>query len=147
MTRVTTKSTGLIPLSILATMASLSLASCSSDEPSLATSKRSTAVDNEHSASSTGQSTQFELPFPEEIINPPWLESGRAAQLSTVGQFKVFYDFTFSDRLEESGITFRHRITPDSGRDYRPNHYDHGNGRLGGGRSGGRIGLFRRYRQ
>ena len=52
----------------------------------------------------------------------------RSAQLSTLGQFKVFHDFRFKDRQPESGITFKHQCTDDSGRAYKPNHYDHGNG-------------------
>ena len=66
------------------------------------------------------------MPFPEEIIDPPWLESRRQTQLET--EFDVFCDFAFSDQLADSAIRFRNRITADSGKDYRPNHYDHGNG-------------------
>ncbi len=66
------------------------------------------------------------MPFPEAIIDPPWLESRRQAQLET--EFDVFCDFAFSDQLEDSAIRFRNKITADSGKDYRPNHYDHGNG-------------------
>ncbi len=52
----------------------------------------------------------------------------RQEQLQTLGQFEVFHEFTLRDRQPESGITFSHRITDDSGRSYKPNHYDHGNG-------------------
>jgi ectoine hydroxylase len=38
------------------------------------------------------------------------------------------HDFQFTDRLAESGITFRHRIVDDAGRTYKAAHYDHGNG-------------------
>ena len=96
---------------ILATIGSLLIASCNSDD---------------QSSTSTGQTDPLQLPFPQEIIDPPWLESRRQAQLET--EFDVFCDFTFSDQLEDSAIRFRNRITPDSGKDYRPNHYDHGNG-------------------
>ncbi len=65
------------------------------------------------------------------------------AQRSTAGQFEVFYDFQFTDRLDESGITFRHYSTPDSGKYYQPNHYDHGNGVLVGDVDGdGRYDLY-----
>ena len=96
---------------ILATIGSLLIASCNSDD---------------QPSTSTGQTDPLQLPFPQEIIDPPWLESRRQAQLAT--EFDVFCDFTFSDQLEDSAIRFRNRITPDSGKDYRPNHYDHGNG-------------------
>ena len=112
MTRETTTLSGLVPLAILAAIASLLIVSCSSDQPS-------------NEAKETGP---LRLPFPEEIIDPAWLDSLRQAQLETVGQFDVFREFAFADGREESAISFRHRITPDSGRDYRPNHYDHGNG-------------------
>ena len=118
MTRQTTTQAGLVLLTILATIGSLFIASC--DRPS-------TNSDDQPSTS-TGQTDPLQLPFPQEIIDPPWLESRRQAQLETVGQFDVFCDFAFSDRLEDSAIRFRNRITSDSGKDYRPNHYDHGNG-------------------
>jgi len=34
----------------------------------------------------------------------------------------------FTDRLAESGITFKHGIVDDAGRTYKGVHYDHGNG-------------------
>lgn len=38
------------------------------------------------------------------------------------------YRFRFTDRREESGITFRHHIVDDAGKHFIPVHYDHGNG-------------------
>ena len=113
MTRQTTTRAGGVLLIILATVASCDRPSTNGDD---------------QPSTSTGQTDPLQLPFPEEIIDPPWLESRRQAQLATAEQFNVFCDFAFSDRLEDSAIRFRNRITPDSGRDYRPNHYDHGNG-------------------
>src|SRR6185295_6171930 len=52
---------------------------------------------------------------------------GQAEQAS-VGKFKVFHDFRFSDRLPESGITFVHQCVDDAGKTYKAAHYDHGNG-------------------
>ncbi len=52
----------------------------------------------------------------------------RQAQLATLDQFQVFHEFTLRDRQPESGITFQHQITADSAKEYKPNHYDHGNG-------------------
>lgn len=48
--------------------------------------------------------------------------------METVGQFKVFHQFQFADRLKESGIAFVHRAVDDVTKHYRPVHYDHGNG-------------------
>ncbi len=52
----------------------------------------------------------------------------KEAQWRTVDKFGVFYDFQFTDRVAESGIRFQHHIVDDAGRDYKPVHYDHGNG-------------------
>ena len=40
----------------------------------------------------------------------------------------MFHDFQFTDRIADSGITFRHRIVDDAGKTYKAAHYDHGNG-------------------
>jgi hypothetical protein len=40
----------------------------------------------------------------------------------------VAYDFQFTDRIKESGITFVHRVVDDAGLYYKAVHYDHGNG-------------------
>jgi len=56
------------------------------------------------------------------------LAERKKAQLAAVGEFKVFYDFHFTDRVKESGITFVHRIVDDAGKTYKAVHYDHGNG-------------------
>jgi enediyne biosynthesis protein E4 len=65
---------------------------------------------------------------PPTDIGATTLESRKQAQMNTVDQFKVFYDFQFSDRLTESGITFLHRMVDDAGKHYMQIHYDHGNG-------------------
>ncbi len=110
MPRQTTTPAGVL-LAVLATIASCNRPSTNSDD---------------QPSTSTAQTDPLQLPFPAEIIEPPWLESRRQAQLEI--EFDVFCDFAFSDQLEDSAIRFRNRSTPDSGRDYRPNHYDHGNG-------------------
>jgi hypothetical protein len=66
--------------------------------------------------------------IPPTDIGASTLEARKKEQLQTVDQFKVFHDFTFSDKLVESGITFRHQIVDDAGKHYKPVHYDHGNG-------------------
>ena len=65
---------------------------------------------------------------PPEVLAPPWLETRRQAQVAAAADYAVFCDFSFADRQSISGIAFHHRIVDDSGRHYRPNHYDHGNG-------------------
>ena len=56
------------------------------------------------------------------------LEVRELIQRRTLDRFEVYYDFSFTDRRDASGITFEARHTPDSGKFYQPNHYDHGNG-------------------
>ena len=58
----------------------------------------------------------------------PWLEERRQAQLGGSGGIRVFHDFSFEDRVRESGIAFRNRIVDDAGRSFIFAHYDHGNG-------------------
>ena len=67
-------------------------------------------------------------PIPSEIATTKWLESRKRAQFRTAGRFQVNYDFSFQDRINESGIRFRNRVVDDAGRDYKSVHYDHGNG-------------------
>jgi hypothetical protein len=65
---------------------------------------------------------------PDDLQDTSWLQRLRDAQLKAVEGLSVFHDFQFTDRLGDSGITFRHRIVDDAGRTYRAAHYDHGNG-------------------
>ena len=71
---------------------------------------------------------------PRPVLFPPndegiaSLPARKAAQEKAAREWKVFHDFHFSDRITESGITFVHHITEDSGKYYKPNHYDHGTG-------------------
>ncbi|HIG54481.1 MAG TPA: CRTAC1 family protein [Candidatus Latescibacteria bacterium] len=68
------------------------------------------------------------LAVPPSVLAPPWLESRRQAQLATLGDFEVYYDFGFVDQAAASGIDFRNRVVDDSGKAHKPVHYDHGNG-------------------
>ena len=68
------------------------------------------------------------VPFPANIVEPPWLASRQKAQIEKAGDFPVFCDFQFVDQLNGSGIGFIHRIVDDAGQTYKPVHYDHGNG-------------------
>ena len=71
---------------------------------------------------------------PKPVLYPPddagvaSLPARKAAQEKAAREWKVFHDFHFSDSVAESGITFVHHITEDSGKYYKPNHYDHGTG-------------------
>jgi hypothetical protein len=65
---------------------------------------------------------------PAEILDPPWLDDRRDAQLETRPSIQAFVGFGFTDRLPESGITFRHRVVEDAAITYKAVHYDHGNG-------------------
>lgn len=56
------------------------------------------------------------------------LASRKAAQEKALARSPVDSRFRFADRIAESRIGFVHRITDDSGKYYKPNHYDHGNG-------------------
>src|SRR5262245_16424618 len=66
--------------------------------------------------------------YPDPDIGADSLPARKKAQLKTVNQLKVFYQFQFVDRVKESGITFVHHIVEDAGYHYKPVHYDHGNG-------------------
>ena len=63
-----------------------------------------------------------------DILDPPWLAERQAEQLATRDQFGVLCDFTFQDRLDESGITFRPQIVDEQRKLLQVNHFDHGNG-------------------
>ena len=65
---------------------------------------------------------------PPDLEDTAWLEARREAQLKAAARASVFHDFQFTDRVAESGISFRHRIVDDAGKTYKAAHYDHGNG-------------------
>jgi enediyne biosynthesis protein E4 len=78
---------------------------------------------------------EFEVPDDAIVVvvgesNDPGAAASvrRDAEMQTIDQFEVFHDFSFSDRQPESGLDFHPDLTEDSGKDYKPNHYDHGNG-------------------
>lgn len=66
--------------------------------------------------------------LPPGADTPAWLEDRRRFQLGGVAAADVFHQFTFADRLDQSGIGFRHRPVVDATKDYKAVHYDHGNG-------------------
>jgi enediyne biosynthesis protein E4 len=66
----------------------------------------------------------------------------RAQELSR-DKFQVPFDFRFTDRVVESGITFVHQIVDDAGKTYKAAHYDHGNGITAGDVDGdGHVDLY-----
>jgi enediyne biosynthesis protein E4 len=69
-----------------------------------------------------------QVKYPSFDVGVELLPARAKAQLDTASQFKVFYQFHFSDKVEESGITFVQHIVEDAGRHYKEVHYDHGGG-------------------
>jgi enediyne biosynthesis protein E4 len=65
---------------------------------------------------------------PGEVRDTPWMKDRAEAQARTVGLFHVRHDFKLTDRLPQSGITFKNKVVDDAGRFYKGVHYDHGNG-------------------
>jgi hypothetical protein len=65
---------------------------------------------------------------PADVQNPPWLRRLAAEQVKASTGLAAFHDFQFTDRLAESGITYKNRIVDDAGKAYKAAHYDHGNG-------------------
>ncbi len=65
---------------------------------------------------------------PADVEDVAWLDRERDAQMRVAAGWRTFHDFQFTDRLADTGITFRHRIVDDAGKTYKAVHYDHGNG-------------------
>jgi hypothetical protein len=65
---------------------------------------------------------------PAELQDGTWLQRAAGAQAKAASGLTAFHNFQFTDRLADSGITFKHGIVADAGRSYKAVHYDHGNG-------------------
>ncbi|TDH29249.1 CRTAC1 family protein [Segetibacter sp. 3557_3] len=65
---------------------------------------------------------------PAELADTSWLDSLRHVQLANAKDIGVFHDFTFTDALAATGISFRGNIVDDAGKTYKAVHYDHGTG-------------------
>jgi enediyne biosynthesis protein E4 len=65
---------------------------------------------------------------PADLPDTSWLLKLRDAQVKATAGAAVFHDFQCTDRIAESGISFKHRIVDDAGKTYKAAHYDHGNG-------------------
>jgi enediyne biosynthesis protein E4 len=49
-------------------------------------------------------------------------------QISAAKSWPIFHDFNFTERFSQTGIRFQHQVVDDAGKNYKPVHYDHGNG-------------------
>src|SRR5688572_10784731 len=65
---------------------------------------------------------------PADLLDTPWLQRLAAAQVKASAGLAAFHAFQFTDRLAESGISFKYRIVDDAGKTYKAAHYDHGTG-------------------
>src|SRR5579859_3727970 len=79
-------------------------------------------------SSAATPSKPVEVRYPDPDIGVDTLAARKKAQLETVGRFKVFHDFQFTDSVKESGITFIQHSVADTRIDMKPSQYDHGNG-------------------
>jgi hypothetical protein len=111
--------------SLTATLLLVSLAACRDErtEP-----KEATVAREDAGRKPDDGAAPRVMVVPPDAAAPPWLEQRASDQRAAATEWAVRHDFRFVDRRPESGIRFVHGITPDSGKDYRPVHYDHGNG-------------------
>ena len=66
--------------------------------------------------------------YPDPDAGVAALAALAGAQREASRGLNAFHGFRFTDRLKESGITFVHHAVDDVRKNYRPVHYDHGNG-------------------
>ena len=64
--------------------------------------------------------------YPDNDMGKDSLPGRKRAQMEAAKQFRVFYQFQFSDNMKESGITFTHHAVDDVTKHMRMGHYDHG---------------------
>ena len=84
--------------------------------------------DQEFSLPEKGSINFKKFPYPEEILNPSWLDTRKELQVASADNVSAFHNFQFQDTVKESGITFVNRIVDDAGKYHKAVHYDHGNG-------------------
>jgi len=65
---------------------------------------------------------------PDGVQETSWLRRLADDQARAISGAAAFHSFQFTDRLADSGISFKHRIVDDAGKTYKAAHYDHGNG-------------------
>ena len=92
-------------------------------------------ADNQSSAralaanpAASGQVTLLKMEGRTPVSEPDWFQQRAISQVNALAVTKLYFQFSFSDRVVESGITFRNWVTPDGGKELKPSHYDHGNG-------------------
>ena len=56
---------------------------------------------------------------PVDVRDTPWLQRLAAAQVKAAAGLAAFHDFTFTDRVAESGISFKSHIVDDAGKAYK----------------------------
>lgn len=66
--------------------------------------------------------------IPPQLADAARLKTLGDEQRRSVSRSSVFHDFRFTDRLVESGITYRNRVVMDAAKTYKSAHYDHGTG-------------------
>jgi len=76
------------------------------------------------SPSDSHQHMRYAMRFPRHPNTPYALEERREKQRKEAASFGIFHDFTFTDKILESGITFKHHIVPIA----LSAQYDHGMG-------------------
>jgi enediyne biosynthesis protein E4 len=72
--------------------------------------------------------TRIRQRYPQEDIGADSLPGRKQTQLAAARTYQAVHDFQFTDRLSESGITFRHHSVEETGKHMRMGHYDHGSG-------------------
>ncbi len=80
------------------------------------------------SAQAADESGVPEVRYPRVDAALDGMDARAKAQRETIQQFKVFYDFQFTDKLKDSGITFVNHTVPETTYNYMAVHYDHGTG-------------------
>ncbi|ANM29483.1 hypothetical protein ABI59_07635 [Acidobacteria bacterium Mor1] len=87
---------------------------------------------------------RVDYPVPSaDVVPAGWMKPRQSQQQSQAGQIGVFHDFTFTDAVMDSGITFSHGVVEDAGKFYKAVHYDHGTGLAAADVDGdGRTDLF-----
>src|SRR4051812_8310835 len=76
-------------------------------------------------SASAGDTVRY---VPSGLRDTPWLQRLGAAQMRAAATLAAFHGFHFTDRVADSGITFKYRIVDDAGKAYKAAHYDHGTG-------------------
>ena len=66
---------------------------------------------------------ELRSPLTLQILGQRKLQQQTAAKAHS-----AFYGFQFTNRIQESSITFENRVVDDAGKNYKAAHYDHGNG-------------------